>query len=41
MENLLMTQISLQLPETVFSALRKDPEEMADALRQAAAVNMV
>lgn len=33
-----MTQISLQLPEAVFSTLRKDPEEMADALRQAAAV---
>lgn len=33
-----MTQIRLQLPEAVFSTLRKDPEEMADALRQAAAV---
>lgn len=33
-----MTQITLQLPETAFALLRKDPNEMADALREAAAV---
>ncbi|MBZ4193912.1 MAG: UPF0175 family protein [Candidatus Contendobacter sp.] len=33
-----MTQITLHLPETAFALLRKDPEEMADALRQTAAV---
>ena len=33
-----MRQIILQLPEAAFSALRKDPEEMAGALQRAAAV---
>ena len=33
-----MTQITLQLPETTFALLRKDPDEMAGALREAAAV---
>lgn len=33
-----MKNISIQLPETVFSALRKDPEEFAKEMRIAAAV---
>ncbi len=33
-----MTQFTIQLPETVFSALQKDPEEFAQEMRLAAAV---
>lgn len=33
-----MTTISIQLPETVFSALRKNPEEFIREMRIAAAV---
>ena len=33
-----MKTISIQLPETVFSALRKDPDEFALEMRIAAAV---
>lgn len=33
-----MTTVSLQLPESVFSALRKEPEEFVKELRIAAAV---
>lgn len=32
-----MTQFTIQLPETVFSALQKDPEEFAQEMRLAAA----
>jgi predicted HTH domain antitoxin len=34
-----MTTISLQLPDTVFAALRKDPDEFVQEMRIAAAVN--
>ena len=33
-----MTSISVQLPDTAFSALRKPPEEFAQEMRVAAAV---
>jgi predicted HTH domain antitoxin len=33
-----MTQLTIQLPETVFSALQKDPDEFAWEMRLAAAV---
>jgi predicted HTH domain antitoxin len=33
-----MTKITLQLPETAFSALRKTPDEFAQEMRIAAAV---
>ena len=34
-----MRTVSIQLPETVFSALRKDPEEFVKKMRIAAAIN--
>ena len=33
-----MTTVTIQLPETVFSALRKDPDEFVREMRIAAAV---
>lgn len=33
-----MKTVSIQLPETVFSALRKDPNEFVKEMRSAAAV---
>ena len=33
-----MTTVTIQLPESVFSALRKDPEEFVQEMRIAAAV---
>ncbi|KST64103.1 UPF0175 family protein, partial [Mastigocoleus testarum] len=33
-----MTLVNIQLPETVFSALRKNPEEFVQEMRIAAAV---
>jgi hypothetical protein len=33
-----MKTVSIQLPETVFSALRKDPDEFVKEMRIAAAV---
>ena len=33
-----MTTVTIQLPETVFSALRKDPDEFVRKMRLAAAV---
>ena len=36
--NQLMPQLTLQLPESAFSALQKDPEEFAEEIRLAAAV---
>jgi len=33
-----MTTLTIQLPETVFSALRKAPDEFAQEMRSAAAV---
>ncbi|MDW7711821.1 MAG: UPF0175 family protein [Deferrisomatales bacterium] len=33
-----MTTVTMQFPETVFSALRKDPNEFAQEMRSAAAV---
>lgn len=34
----MMQTVSIQLPETVFSALRKDPQELAKEMRIVAAV---
>ena len=34
-----MKTVSIQLPETVFSALRKNPDEFVQEMRIAAAVN--
>jgi predicted HTH domain antitoxin len=33
-----MTTISLEIPETIFSALRKDPQEFTQELRLVAAI---
>ncbi|MBE9015772.1 UPF0175 family protein, partial [Chroococcidiopsidales cyanobacterium LEGE 13417] len=33
-----MRTVSIQLPETVFSALRKNPEEFVNEMRIAAAI---
>jgi len=38
MAHTMMQTVSIQLPETVFSALRKDPQELAKEMRIVAAV---